>query len=84
MQITEAILKEDGWKCQLFEYKIGGGEDEDDMDIWVKEEWAITKIKDRWLLCRHDNISTINGWDYGGSNYIKTVEELKSLIKSPI
>lgn len=79
MQITEAVLKEDGWKGQLFEYKIGGGEDEDDMSIWIKGKWAITKIKESWLICRYDNIDTINGWDYDGSNSIKTVEELKAL-----
>lgn len=60
---VERILLEKGYKKQVFFYAIGGGEDEDDRDIFIKDESVVFydysyKV---WRKCHSRQTSYVNG-----------------------
>lgn len=57
------VLFDKGFKKQVFFYQIGGGEDEDDTDIFVKDDTVVFydysyKV---WRKCSYSEINYIKG-----------------------
>lgn len=62
-QDDENILLAKGYEKRVFFYEIGGGEDEDDIDIFVKGNTVVFydysyKV---WRTCPYDSINYVNG-----------------------
>ena len=79
--ITEQSLIEAGYEKQTFFYQIGGGEDEDDREIFVKDGIAVTyeSTYDGWYAKRESEINYVNGFNVGDATKIKTIEELEGI-----
>lgn len=67
-----------GYKPEIFFYKIGGGEDESDMTIYVKDDIAVriqynssTYPSGVCYAVKCDYLSTQNGWDYYNENMLE-------------
>lgn len=62
--ITEEWLKKNGWQKRLFFYAIGGGEDENDRDIWVKDGVALTYeyTYKKWCKASYEELNYVNGF----------------------
>lgn len=60
--ITEQSLLESGFNKQIFFFQIGNGEDEDDIDIYIKGNLAITYHSKQWKKRPYDQISYVNGF----------------------
>ena len=76
LPITEEWLKENGWKGETLFYQVGGGEDEDDCSIWVKDEMALThsSIHKLWYIAKRSDLNYINGFPY--DDYIRYTHEI--------
>jgi hypothetical protein len=79
--ITEDILLQNGFEKRVFFFAIGSGEDEDDIDIFVKDGIAVTyeSTYDCWFANKEENINYTNGFPISDSVAVETIEELKQL-----
>lgn len=66
--ITEELLISKGFNKQVFFYQIGGGEDEDDTDIFVKDDVVVfwDHYYKVWRKNRYSQINYVNGLDWHG------------------
>jgi hypothetical protein len=62
--ITEEYLLATGWRKEVFFYATVGGEDEDDCDIFVKGNLALTYDYDyeAWWLADYDDLNYSDGF----------------------
>lgn len=76
--ITEQQLIEAGFKPKTFFYEIGGGEDEDDMTIYIKDDIALMFDFQRkvWLKRPYSSLSYINGFNSYLADVVEHMEEL--------
>lgn len=64
-------LIKNGYRPKTLFFSTGGGEDEDNMDYFVKGGIAVSHsfTYDKWFSCKEDNLSYTNGWDYDNQEY---------------
>lgn len=67
----------DGFIKQTFFYQIGGGEDEDDRDVWVNSDADKVIFKDgnKYRKCKWSKCNYVNGLDYENSIVLKEIIE---------
>ena len=51
-----------GYVARTFFYQIGGGEDEDDKTIFIKNGFAVWITQNRLYRCKYDRLSYTNGF----------------------
>lgn len=73
--ITEEWLEANGWRSEIFFFAIGGGEDEDDMIIWEKDEIAVCRCRDIWYKSIRDNLSYTHG--FPSNNIVYTIADIQ-------
>lgn len=64
--ITQELLIGNGWIKENLYYQIGGGEEENDRTIYVKDGWALTfdYTSKRWYIAKYDELNYVNGFPY--------------------
>lgn len=64
-------LIDSGFEHKTLFFQTGGGEDENDMSIFVKNGIAVSHddINDVWYSCKEANLSYTKGWDYDNQEY---------------
>lgn len=79
--ITKEDLIKAGWEPQAFFFQTGGGEDEDDREIFVKDGITITYESSYkcWCVKKHDEINYIDGFGVDNAEKIRTMEELNKM-----
>lgn len=82
-QITEKALREAGYKAEIFFYQTGGGEDEDDCIIFVKDGRVLhyEYVEKYWMAAKYDDLNYTEGWPYEAAQRVQFVEEIE--IKLP-
>lgn len=80
--ITEQSLIEAGYKKTIFFFQVGGGEDEDDRFIYVKDGIAVTYegSYQSWHARKEDDINYVNGFDTDCAVTLKYIEEITSVV----
>lgn len=59
------IFNEAGFKSICFAFQTGGGEDEDDVMIYVKDNIAVKSIGFyKYVQCDYSKMNYITGWDW--------------------
>lgn len=76
--ITEQSLIENGYEKEIFFFQTGGGEDEDDQDIYVKGDIAVTyeSTYGRWYAQKRDRLSYINGFEIDDAEAVEFIEDI--------
>lgn len=79
--ITEQSLIAAGYEKRIFFFQIGGGEDEDDREIFVKDGIAITyeSTYDVWCVRAEFDLNYIDGFNVDSAIKIETIEELQEI-----
>lgn len=73
--ITKERLLELGFAQKNFFYAVGGGEDEDDRVIYVKDDIALTESSEGgFYKSKTDDLSYQHGFPY--NNRINNIEEI--------
>lgn len=59
-------LEKKGFVHKNFFFQTGGGEDENDMEIYVKDDIAVTFdcYSNSFKTCKYSNMNYVDGWDY--------------------
>ena len=75
-QINKLI--DDGYKKEVFFFRTGGGEDEDNIDIYVNEEKDIAVTWDVWkgrfVQRKYSEINYVNGFRLDDADYFPTFD----------
>jgi len=61
-QSIESLLENLGFRKRTFYYAIGGGEDENDMEIWVNDNTALGQYGDNWFKTHIDLLNYSEGF----------------------
>ncbi|HLI93232.1 MAG TPA: hypothetical protein VKU83_06470 [Puia sp.] len=72
--ITEEYLLANGWESRTFFYAIGGGEDEDDRLIFIKDGLALTEMGGFWYRADEDELEYRQG--FPSQDRVYFIEEL--------
>lgn len=77
--ITEDSLKAAGYSKQIFFYKIGGGEDEDDIDIFVKDNIAVSFnfYKETWYAVSYSSLIDQGRFRFDDAEKVTFIEDIK-------
>jgi hypothetical protein len=80
-KVSEESLLNAGFKPQYFAYQIGGGEDEDDMTIFVKDNIAVAYRwdNDYWYARRREGLNYINGFRFSEAEAVESIEQIEQL-----
>ena len=65
--LEKASLLKNGFISDTLFFQIGGGEDEDDITIFMKEDFALAwdYITSKWHKCMYKSINYKDGFDWG-------------------
>jgi hypothetical protein len=76
--ITEQSLIDNGYEKQVFFYQVGGGEDEDDREIFVKDGIAVTfeSTTKSWHARKMSEISYEGGFNTDFAVTLRYIEEI--------
>lgn len=78
MFISQSNLIEAGFYSEYFAYAIGGGEDENDMTIFIKGDVVVAcpYAEGSWFKANYDDLSYTNGFP-DNCMPVETMEELE-------
>jgi hypothetical protein len=76
--ITEQSLTNAGYEKQIFFFQIGGGEDEDDIYIFVKDGTAITyeSTFNCWCIKPYSELNYLDGFNVDEARKVKYMEDI--------
>lgn len=76
--ITEQSLIAAGYQKEIFFFQTGGGEDEDDQDIYVKGDIAVTyeSTYQCWYAQKRDRLSYVDGFEIEDATVVEFIEDI--------
>lgn len=79
--ITEQSLIAAGYERQTFFFQTGGGEDEDDMEIFVKNGIAVAyeSTYECWYAVPESEINYVDGFNLETATRVESMEDLHKM-----
>jgi hypothetical protein len=76
--ITEESLINAGYEKEIFFFQTGGGEDEDDQDIYVKGDIAVTyeSTYKCWYTQKRDRLNYVDGFEIEDATVVEFIEDI--------